>query len=36
MGEFLATSIGRSLVIAAIAMQALGLIWSTWLGRVRF
>lgn len=36
MREFIATSVGRSLVVVAIVMQALGLVWSTWLGRVRF
>jgi Flp pilus assembly protein TadB len=36
MQNFLATSIGRALVVAAVIMQGIGLVWSAWLGRVKY
>ena len=36
MQNFLATSIGRGLVVAAVILQGVGLVWSAWLGRVKF
>jgi Flp pilus assembly protein TadB len=36
MQNFLATSIGRALVVAAVIMQGVGLVWSAWLGRIKY
>jgi Flp pilus assembly protein TadB len=36
MENFLSTSIGRGLVVAAVVLQGVGLVWSAWLGRVKF
>lgn len=36
MQNFLSTSIGRWLVVAAVVLQGIGLVWSAWLGRIKF
>jgi tight adherence protein B len=36
MESFLATSVGRWLVVIAVIMQGVGIVWSAWLGRIRF
>jgi len=36
MQEFLATSVGRWLVVSAVTLQGVGVVWSAWLGRLKF
>jgi tight adherence protein B len=36
MNEFLATTIGRSLVTGAVVLQAIGIVWSANIGKIKY
>jgi Flp pilus assembly protein TadB len=36
MQEFLSTSLGRSLVVAAMLLQAFGIVWAARIGKIKF
>jgi hypothetical protein len=36
MADFLATEVGRSLATGAVLLQAIGIVWSSQIGKVRY